>query len=86
VKHAGDATLDQLETSLALLRKIPGLVERKRGVFYRKSRAFLHFHEDPAGIFADLRIGDAWQRIEIMSAAARRALIRLVRNTADTEQ
>lgn len=86
MKHAGDATLDQLETSLALLRKIPGLVERKRGVFYRKSRAFLHFHEDPAGIFADLRIGDAWQRIEIMSAAARRALIRLVRNTADTEQ
>ena len=26
-----------------------GLAERSRGVFYRRSRAFLHFHEDPAG-------------------------------------
>ena len=31
------------------------MVEKKRGVFYFKSRAFLHFHEDPKGMFADIR-------------------------------
>ena len=31
------------------------LNEKKPGIFYRKSRAFLHFHEDPIGLFADVR-------------------------------
>lgn len=55
MKHATSAALDQLEPLLADLRALPGLVERSRGVFYRKGRAFLHFHEDPKGLFADVR-------------------------------
>ena len=55
MKHAGNVTLDQLENLLARIRALPGLKEKSRGVFYWKSRAFLHFHEDPKGIFADLR-------------------------------
>ena len=55
MKHAGPAALDQLETILARLRDTPGLIEKKRGVFYVKSRAFLHFHEDPSGLYADIR-------------------------------
>ncbi len=45
---------------LASIRKLEtdGLKEKKRGVWYRKSKAFLHFHEDPAGIFADLKHDD----------------------------
>jgi hypothetical protein len=38
------------------LRSIDGLVEKRPGVFYRRSKAFLHFHEDPSGIFVDIRI------------------------------
>ena len=34
---------------------LDGLTERTPGTFYRRSRAFLHFHADPAGIFADVR-------------------------------
>ncbi len=50
MKHAGAEALDQLEGLLEQVRLRTQLTERKRGVFYRKSRAFLHFHEDPAGV------------------------------------
>jgi len=56
--HARSAVLDALEPVLAKIRAIDGLRERSRGVFYRGSVAFLHFHEDPAGIFADLKGSD----------------------------
>jgi hypothetical protein len=55
MKHAGPAALDALEPLLARLRAIDGLKERTRGVFYLKSRAYLHFHEDPSGLWADIR-------------------------------
>ncbi len=57
MKHAGPAALDRLELLLVQIRTLPGLVEKSRGVFYRKGKAFLHFHEDPAGLFADVRFG-----------------------------
>lgn len=36
-------------------------------MFYLKSRAFLHFHEDAAGLFADVRAADgkAFERIKV---------------------
>jgi hypothetical protein len=55
VRHARDEDLDQVEPLLAELRRLPGLTERSRGVFSRRARAYLHFHQDPAGLFADLR-------------------------------
>jgi hypothetical protein len=58
MKHAGSQALDQLEPLIERIRAIPGLKEKSRGVFYLKSRAFLHFHEDPKGLFADLRTAD----------------------------
>lgn len=58
MKHAGAAALDQLEPLLHRLRAFGALKEHARGTFYVKSRAFLHFHEDPKGLFADLRAAD----------------------------
>ncbi len=55
---------------------LPGLQEKQPGVFYREGKAFLHFHEDPAGLFADLRVGDAWERIEVTSEGQRFDLMR----------
>jgi hypothetical protein len=63
VKHAGSHALDRIEKLLQRIRGRKGLIERKRGVFYRGSRAFLHFHEDPAGIFADVRLGEEFERL-----------------------
>ena len=58
MKHATSTALDRITPLLEVLRELPGLKEKSRGVFYRKSSAFLHFHEDPAGLFADLRQTD----------------------------
>ena len=57
MKHAGGEALDRLEPLLAQIRLLPRLKEKKRGLFYLRGRSLLHFHEDPAGLFADL----AWQ-------------------------
>lgn len=79
MKHATTVALDALEELLAELRAIDGLTERKRGVFYRRSSAFLHFHEDPAGFFADLRAGPAWVRLPVTRAAERRRLVAAIK-------
>lgn len=66
MKHAGSAVLEGLAPLLARLRAIEGLVERRPGVFYHRSRAFLHFHEDPAGVFADVRFdGVEFERVAL---------------------
>lgn len=79
MKHAGPLALDALEPLLSSVRALPGLKERTRGVFYWKSRAFLHFHEDPAGLFADLRTGDDFERFEVSHAPGQAALIAAAR-------
>lgn len=78
MKHAGDAALDQVEPILAALRHLSGLRERKRGVFYRKSAAFIHFHEDPAGIFANVRRGLAWLRLPVNTPSDQRQLLHII--------
>ncbi|MGO9807474.1 MAG: hypothetical protein ACLPKH_12275 [Rhodomicrobium sp.] len=50
---------------LEQIRRKEGLKEKKLGVFYRKSKAFLHFHEDPAGLFADLSVGKDFDRYPV---------------------
>jgi hypothetical protein len=81
MRHARDPDLDRLEDLLAALRALPAMVEKKRGVFYLKGRAFLHFHEDPRGLFADIRdaTGGDFQRIDVTLPAGRAALLALAR-------
>jgi hypothetical protein len=76
MKHAGSQALDALDELLTELRKRPQLRERKRGVFYRKTRAWLHFHEDPAGLFADLKDDAEWLRFDVSGEAGRADLLR----------
>jgi hypothetical protein len=77
MKHAGEAALDAIEPMLIELRQLEGMRERKRGLFYRKSSAFIHFHEDPAGIFVDLRRDGGWLRLPVNTPSERRQLVRL---------
>jgi hypothetical protein len=77
MKHAGSAALDALEPLLERLRALGVLREKSRGVFYVKSRAFLHFHEDPSGLYADIRTPDGrdFHRVKVDSPEAEAALI-----------
>lgn len=83
MKHAGSTALDQLEEVLRDLRELSGLKERSRGVFYRGSRAFLHFHEDPSGLYADLRRGQVFERFPVDTATDRVDLLHWVRVALD---
>jgi hypothetical protein len=76
MKHATASALDKLEPLLVELRKQELLREKTRGVFYSRGRAVLHFHEDPKGFFADLRVGAEWQRLPVNTPAERAALLR----------
>jgi hypothetical protein len=79
MRHATSAALDELEPLLERLRSVPGLVEKRRGVFYRRSKAFLHFHEDPSGIHADVRFGDEFERVRVDTDVERETLIARIR-------
>jgi hypothetical protein len=68
MKHAGAAALACLGELLASLRARSGLREKQPGIFYAKGRAFLHFHEDRAGLFADLRQDGNWRRLPVNGA------------------
>jgi hypothetical protein len=83
VRHAGADALDRLEPLLAELRGCDGLVEQRRGVFYRRSRAFLHFHDDPSGLHADVRLEDEFERRRVETDAERAELLAEVRAELD---
>ena len=59
VKHAGRQALAALAPLLKKIREHSSLAERTPGCFYRKSQAYLHFHEDPSGIYADVKLNHA---------------------------
>jgi len=65
MKHATAEALDRLEPLLDRIRAFGALKEKSRGVFYRGSRAALHFHEDPQGLFADFRGQGDWTRFPV---------------------
>lgn len=84
MKHAGPQTLATLEPLLAEIRRQPGLVERTPGAFYRRSKAYLHFHEDVRGIFADIKLdGVSFTRLRVITADEQRHLLALISRVAD---
>jgi hypothetical protein len=82
MKHAGPTALDALEPLLERVRATGALKEKGRGVFYLKSRAFLHFHEDPKGLFADIRNADGsdFDRINVDGADGVEAVMQRLRS------
>ena len=79
MRHAGDKALDELEPLLQQVRTLPSLREKKRGSFYRGGKGFLHFHEDPAGFFADIKLDDDYTRMRVSTAAERKAFLTAAR-------
>ena len=80
MRHARPEDLEPLADLLASLRELDGLVERSPGTFYRKSKAFLHFHADPTGMFADLKDGDHFERSRVSTKAEQRHLLTQARH------
>jgi hypothetical protein len=79
VKHARRETLAALEAMLRQLRKDLTLVERTPGSFYRKSKAYLHFHEDASGTYADVKLnGEDFTRMRVTTSQEQARLLALI--------
>ena len=79
MKHAGANTLEALEPLLLRVREHAALAERTPGSFYRKSKAYLHFHEDPSGIYADVKLsGTEFTRVRVTTAPEQEQLLSLI--------
>jgi hypothetical protein len=75
MKHATAEALRVLSDLLDKIRVKKGIKEKKLGIFYRKSKSFLHFHEDPAGLFADLSVGTDFYRYPVNTKQEWKALL-----------
>jgi N-acetylglutamate synthase-like GNAT family acetyltransferase len=82
MRHARAEDLDRVDALLDELRLIDGLTEKTRGVFYVRSKAFLHFHEHEGEILCDVRLDLSaadFDRRVLTTKATQRALVRDVR-------
>jgi hypothetical protein len=79
MRHATPATIDALSDLVTTLRGIDGIVEKRPGAFSRGSRAFLHFHEDPTGYYADVRLDHDFERFRVTTKREQQALVTRVR-------
>ena len=87
MKHISPEGLDRIEELLASIRKLraEGLKEKNRGLWYRNAKAFLHFHEDPAGIFADHKHADGvFHRFPVNTANERSAFLKTLRQLSES--
>lgn len=82
MRHARPEDLGPVRELLADVRRIDGLTERSPGTFYRGSKAFLHFHADPAGLFADLKIDGEFVRSRVTTTREQRSLLAAARRAA----
>jgi hypothetical protein len=81
--HAGADALEKLGALLACLRARTALREKQPGIFYVKGRAFLHFHADRTGLFADLKKAEGWRRLPVNEPDECRMLLDLVDRSLD---
>jgi hypothetical protein len=73
-----------VEPLLVELRKLPQLLERKRGSFSRGSRAFLHFHEDAGDFYVDARLDGAFRRARVTTGDEQADLLARVRQALES--
>ena len=84
MRHITPERLEELRPLLERLRHLDGLVEKRPGGFSIKSRAFLHFHEDPEGLFADVRLdGPEFTRMRVSDPAEQDALVAAIKGALE---
>lgn len=80
MKHASADSLRLLEPLILQLRQFGKLREPRPGTFYCRGSAFLHFHEDPTGLFADIKLeGREFARFPVGTVEQQSAVIARVR-------
>src|SRR6267378_3707854 len=85
--HARANDLRDLHDALAQIRALPGVSERRPGVFWLRQTPFLHFHTTGDFRRAHAKIGSVWGPEIVLpfgaSRAARAAFVREIRARYD---
>jgi len=68
-------TLEGIEPLLKVLRAHPALRETKLATFNLDGRDFLHFHDEPEGVFADVRLSGGFVRMPVSTSSEQSELI-----------
>jgi len=69
------ATLDRIAPLLEVLRAHPGLSEVRPTEFQLDGRDFLHFHDEPDGVFADVRLTEGRVSMPVSSSSEQAELL-----------
>jgi hypothetical protein len=72
------STLEGLKPLLDVLRAHPALRELRPAEFYLDDRSFVHFHEEPEGVFADVLFTKGRVHMPVSSAAEQGELLERV--------
>lgn len=79
MKHATPETIARIESLLNQVRNFGELREKKAGIYYYKSSAFLHFHEEGNQIYADIKLEPpVFERLPVTTKGQQGELIRLI--------
>lgn len=75
--RADTDALASLAPVLRQLRDIKGIREERPGIFYARREAFVHFHGDASGLYADLKKsgGAGFDRYPLATPAQQRKLV-----------
>lgn len=84
MRHATREDLDHVAELLASLRRLKALTEKKPGVFYRRGRAFIHFHEHLGRIYMDVRLHSDFERLDVTARPLQNEALRAVRDATSS--
>lgn len=70
-----DSTLEILAPLLEVLRAYSVLNEVRPTAFHLDGRDFIHFHEEPEGLFADVRLSRGRVRLPVSTQAEQAELL-----------
>lgn len=80
--HCPYEKVQHLRHEFDLISSWDGIKEKKPGIFYYRSKGFLHFHIKEKRIWADIRSGDSWgpeiNISEKMTSSQRAAFLKIV--------
>ena len=74
-------TLQVIQPLLSVLRNNSALVEVIPTVFHHNGRDFIHFHEEPEGLFADVRLTRGQVRLPATSQTDQAELLEAIEDT-----
>ena len=83
MKRAGVTTLERIAPLLQELRAHWALRERTPGHFFLGRREVLHFHDDPAGVFADIRLSGGFVRLPATTEAEQAEVLGRIEECVD---